>query len=575
MNTEKILKKLEGVIETSSGWQARCPSHDDARASLSIAEVSGKTLMRCHAGCATAEIVAAMGLKMRDLFPDEAEERKLVATYDYTDENGELLYQMVRYSPKSFSARQPDGDGGWVYSKAGVKLVPYRLPMILGNQRVLITEGEKDADTGCRDLRLPSTTNPFGAGKWLEEFSTYFVGKTVVLCPDKDDAGKKHMQSVSCSLFPVAKEIKIVNLPDGKDLTEWVDRGGTREQFKELTRAAPIVTAEQVESWQQIEVSSPDELEDKSIGDLMEEPEQTVEWLCDGLLPSGGSSLLSAKAKVGKTTMARCLAAAVARGEQFLGRRTKRGAVLYFCGIEEKVATVRHFRLLGLTAADPIRIISASMTPKDFYSKLEQYIRRYQPKLIGLDPYMRFLGIDDVNDYAKTMKAFAPYVSLATKHKFHIVFAGHFGKADRAEVSDQVLGSTAIFGMVDTGLFLRERPHFRTVQTKQRHINTHGNLTETELRYDPARDYVWLGVSKDEADASRVAANILRFLEQSDEPKTEKMIDDAVEGSTKLLRDTLRQMVADKKIKRQIVSKEQGGRGRNPYVYSALPRTTR
>lgn len=66
------------------------------------------------------------------------------------------------------------------------------------------------------------------------------------------------------------------------------------------------------------------------------------------------------------------------------------------------------------------------------------------------------------------------------------------------------------------------------------------------------------GVSKDEADASRVAANILRFLEQSDQPKTEKMIDDAVEGSTKLLRDTLRQMVADKKIKRQIVPKEQG-----------------
>ena len=72
-----------------------------------------------------------------------------------------------------------------------------------------------------------------------------------------------------------------------------------------------------------------------------------------------------------------------------------------------------------------------------------------------------------------------------------------------------------------------------------------------------------------------MAANILRFLEQSDQPKTEKMIDDAVEGSTKLLRDTLRQMVADKKIKRQIVPKEQGGRGRNPYVYSALPRTTR
>jgi putative DNA primase/helicase len=574
MNTEEILNKLEAVSETSNGWQARCPAHDDAKASLSIAEDGGKTLMRCHAGCETTDVVEAMGLKMRDLFPDEAEERKVVARYNYDDQDGELLLQIVRDNHKNFRARRPDGNGGWVYSTAGVKLVPYQLPMILRKKRVLITEGEKDSDTGCRDLRLPSTTAPFGAGKWREEFSAYFKGKSVALCPHNDDAGRKHMQSVACSLFPVAKEIKIVSLPFGKDLSEWVALGGNREQFVSLVKAAPVVTAEQVESWQQIDVSSLDELEDKSIGELMAEPEQTVTWLCDGMLPSAGSSLLSAKAKVGKTTMARCLAAAVVRGEKFLGRRTKRGAVLYFCGIEEKVATVRHFRKLGVTAADPIRIISASMTPKNFYAQLEKYIRRYQPKLIVLDPYMRFLGIDDVNDYAKNMKTFAPIISLATKNKVHIVFAGHFGKADRAEVSDQVLGSTAIFGMVDTGLFLRERPHFRTVQTKQRHTNQHGNLPETELRYDPARDYVWLGVTKEEADVGRVTANILRFLEQSHEPKTEQKINDAVEGSTKLLRDTLRQMVTDKKVKRQIVPKENGGRGRNPYVYSIASRTT-
>ncbi len=575
MNTEKILKKLEGVFGTSNGWQALCPAHDDAKPSLSIAEDDGKLLLYCQAGCATTDVVQAMGLSMADLFSDRTRERTLTDTYNYRDENGKLLYQVLRYSPKSFSARRPDGAGNWVYNVEGIRLVPYRLRTILNSNDAVVAEGEKDSCTGARELGLPTTTNPFGAGKWREEYSEHFAGKTVVLCPHDDDTGKKHMHAVACSLFPVAKTVRIVELPFGKDLTEWVALGGTRKEFKALTTAAPIVTAEQVESWQQIEVSSPDELEDKSIGDLMEEPEQTVEWLCDGLLPSGGSSLLSAKAKVGKTTTARCLAVAVARGDKFLGRRTKQGTVLYFCGIEEKAATVRHFRQLGITAADPIRIISAGMTPKNFYSKLENCIRRHQPKLIVLDPYMRFLGIDDVNDYAKNVKTFAPIISLATKNKVHIVFAGHFGKADRAEVSDQVLGSTAIFGMVDTGLFLRERPHFRTVQTKQRHTDQHGNLAETELRYDPARDYVWLGVSKEEADASRVAANILRFLEQADEPKTEKMIDDAVEGSTKLLRDTLRQMVADKKIKRQIVSKEQGGRGRNPYVYSALPRTTR
>ena len=240
MNTEKILMKLEGVFETSSGWQARCPSHDDARASLSIAEVGGTTLMRCHAGCETVEIVAAMGLQMRDLFPDEAEERKLVATYDYTDENGELLYQMVRYSPKSFSARQPDGDGGWVYSMAGVKFVPYRLPTILGNQWVLVAEGEKDADTGCRDLRLPSTTNPLEREIGGKNTQLISLARWSCVVPDKDDAGKKHMQSVACSLFPVAKAIKIVQLPYGKDLTEWVDLGGTGSSSRRLPEPLPL-----------------------------------------------------------------------------------------------------------------------------------------------------------------------------------------------------------------------------------------------------------------------------------------------------------------------------------------------
>jgi AAA domain len=570
LNTEDILKKLHGVFETSNGWQARCPAHQDNKQSLSIGEDGGKTLLYCQAGCETVKIVKAMGLEMRDLFPGEPEQRTLVAAYDYQDENGDLRYQIVRYNPKDFRARRPDGNGDWIYSVKDIQLVPYQLPLISKYNWVLGTEGEKDADVGFTNFLLPTTTNPFGAGKWLDQYAPYFAGKTVVLCPHRDDAGRKHMQSVACSLFPVAKKTKIVELPFGKDLAEFCALGGTREQLIALIQAAPVVTAEQIESWRQVEAPSPDEREDKSLGELMAEPEQIVEWLCDGLLPSGGSSLFSAKAKVGKTTTARCLAAAVVRGEKFLGRETKQGTVLYFCGIEEKAGTVRHFGRLGLTQADPVRIIAASITPRKFQAKLEQCIARHQPKLIVLDPYMRFLGIDidDVIDYAKNMRAFAPIVSLAAKYKFHIVFAGHFGKADRAEVSDQVLGSTAIFGMVDTGFFLKERQHFRTVQTKQRHTNEHGNLPETELIYDSKRDYVSLGAAKEEADMSRAGKEILEFLQSSGKREMEERIDSAVQGSTKLLRDALRKLVANGKVKRDIAPKEKGGRGRNPYVYS-------
>jgi RecA-family ATPase len=211
---------------------------------------------------------------------------------------------------------------------------------------------------------------------------------------------------------------------------------------------------------------------------------------------------------------------------------------------------------------------AASVAPKNFCAKLEAYIKRYRPRLIVLDPYMRFLGIDDVNDYAENMKAFAPVVSLASRYKAHVVFAGHFGKADRAEVSDQVLGSTAIFGMVDTGLFLRERQYVRTVQTKQRYTSQFGNLEETELRFDPDRESVSLGASKEEADINRAAADILEFLKRSDQPQTEEIIQREVQGSTKLLRDALRRLVREQTVKRVTAPREKSGRGRNPYVYS-------
>src|SRR6202040_2544960 len=131
------------------------------------------------------------------------------------DENGELKYQMLRYSPKSFSARRPDGDGGWVYSVAGIKLVPYQLPTIVNHDWVLVTEGEKDSDTAYDDLRLAATTNPFGAEKWRPEFAEYFANKIVTLIPHRDDAGRRHMEAVACSLFPVAKTVRIVELPFG------------------------------------------------------------------------------------------------------------------------------------------------------------------------------------------------------------------------------------------------------------------------------------------------------------------------------------------------------------------------
>jgi hypothetical protein len=72
MNLEELLPRLQGVRRLPGGrYMARCPAHDDTRASLALAESdSAAILLHCFAGCAAAEVVASLGLELSDLFPD-------------------------------------------------------------------------------------------------------------------------------------------------------------------------------------------------------------------------------------------------------------------------------------------------------------------------------------------------------------------------------------------------------------------------------------------------------------------------------------------------------------------------
>ena len=80
-----------------------CPAHEDKTASLSVGQGQKGAVVHCHAGCATDAVLNGIGLKPADLFDKPAGGgREIVATYDYTDEAGLLLFQSVRYQPKDF-----------------------------------------------------------------------------------------------------------------------------------------------------------------------------------------------------------------------------------------------------------------------------------------------------------------------------------------------------------------------------------------------------------------------------------------------------------------------------------------
>lgn len=108
LSVQDILSKLRGVRASGSGWSAKCPAHDDQQNSLSVGVGDGgKVLLRCHAGCSFERIAPLVGLTA-----NHTKARQVVKVYDYSDRNGAPLCQVVRYEPKSFAVRQPDGCGG-------------------------------------------------------------------------------------------------------------------------------------------------------------------------------------------------------------------------------------------------------------------------------------------------------------------------------------------------------------------------------------------------------------------------------------------------------------------------------
>jgi hypothetical protein len=229
-----------------SGKELRgpCPIHKGMRDSLAINLETGTWF--CHSGCARggsifdfeAELSGTNGKTARAAVlaavGRSEPERRIVATYDYIDENGKLLYQTVRYLPKDFRQRRPDGRGGWVWNLKGVRLVPYRLPAVLAAPIVFIAEGEKDVDA-LTDLGVVATCNPMGAGKWKSKYSTFLRGKQqVIVVPDADEKGRAHAAGVMQSVGAVATPVKLLELPGAKDAAEWIERGGTLDALVAL-----------------------------------------------------------------------------------------------------------------------------------------------------------------------------------------------------------------------------------------------------------------------------------------------------------------------------------------------------
>lgn len=352
---ENFLTRLTSVRQTGSGWQAKCPCrNDDNNPSLSIAEGSdGRVLVTCHrgGGCDVNQICSAVGLKIQDLMPPKQErsERKekltFVEAYDFTDENGHLLFQKIRYvnqdGVKTFRQRKPDQNGEWIYSLGDTPKVLYNLPAVLdarkNGQSIWVVEGEKDANT-LIEMGLCATTMPGGAGKWLDIHTETLAGALVEIVADNDTPGKQHAQDVLDELVKVGCDAQIWVSPQAKDITDHLSAGLTLADlipFESIVEVPPVELSPKdlaitrlKEVLNRSDLDSQQKLSKSSLilaastivdpGDpgrliqwndfIKESSSDEYEWVIPGLLERGERVIVVAAEGVGKTMLARQIA---------------------------------------------------------------------------------------------------------------------------------------------------------------------------------------------------------------------------------------------------------------------------
>ena len=177
---------------------------------------------------------------------------------------------------------------------------------------------------------------------------------------------------------------------------------------------------------------------------------EPISFVVDGLLMAGGTTLLVAPPKQGKSTLAKQLAVAVAKGETVLNRNVKHGAVLYYQMEEHKAWTSSTLRTMGLGDDDPLLLVFERPNQGRSIETLRATLRQHPgTALLVLDMMAKVVNVDDLNDYAQVTAQLEPLTKLARETGVSILLLHHSRKDATGDPINVALGSTALTGNVD------------------------------------------------------------------------------------------------------------------------------
>ncbi|RJQ54522.1 MAG: hypothetical protein C4526_05315 [Nitrospiraceae bacterium] len=523
--------ELPSIKWNGSGMgQGLCPFHEDKRPSLSVNHSNGS--FKCFSCDSKGDIFSFYQKKhnadFRTAFNELARiaglkpepQKKIVKVYDYTDESGKLLFQTVRYEPKDFKQRRPDAKGGWIYNLQGIQLVPYHLPEIIKIDRVIIVEGEKDADN-LKALGLTPTCNPMGAGKWKPEYNQHFKGKKVAVIPDNDEPGKNHALQVAKNLKGIAESIKVIELPGlpGKgDVTDWIQSGGTKGKLLEMIEAAP--------EWIPKE---PKILLDFLLkwNDILS-LDVTTEYLLEKLIPKNSITLLFGRGGIGKTSLCMQIARAIAGGLPFGTLQTIRTPV-YYVDFENPLSVLKErAEKIGQSENLYVWHISNEIQPPKLDGQEWELYKQLPAGLLICDT-LRASHLSDEND-SRPMSLIMGRLKALREIGFTILLLHHTPKGNE----NTFKGSTALLDLCDHVLGLEEVKDLENAPVEFDRQNLYKFGVRIKTRYEPHS--IYLNFNPD-----------IKGFDIAKDPDLEKM-----ESIRELLSQPLKQKDLKETVKREL-----------------------
>ncbi len=408
----------------------------------------------------------------------------IVASYDYRDEQGVLLYQNVRFEPKDFRQRRPDGNDGWVWNLDGTPRLLYRLPELLAASSqdwVLIVEGEKDTDN-LRDLGFVATTSG-NASSWRAEFAPHFAGRLVCILPDKDKAGRRYAEIVRDSLQGVAAEARLAEVPgEHKDISDYIEaRDAADEQTLRIEIQGMIDAGKPAKSARIGDNDPGAKLDQKKPGkrqsnreeqteldtrpvhrprilDLESLTPRTVDWLWQNMIPMGGFTSLGANPGAGKTSVMLDSATRLSLGRPMplAGRDSAKIGTTVFVGQEDSAERVLLPRLKNMGAdlskvkiLAGVDVVRGNQVDDEPFSLdgmlhvLDSLMATYpDTRLIVLDPITDYLGAAvNPNSNQEVRRVLQPLNPWADGHNVAVVGITHLNKRKDDDAIYRTLGS--------------------------------------------------------------------------------------------------------------------------------------